>query len=75
MPGFIEGQDRHQVTLLLESLDEFIAEENAVRVVDAFSSTNSISQSSDSEAFRPRRRAAWCRTSRPSPSAGARRRP
>jgi len=33
MPRFIEGQDRHQVTLLPESLDEFIAEENAVRVV------------------------------------------
>lgn len=36
MPSFIEGRDRHQVTLLPESLDEFIAEDNAVRVVDAF---------------------------------------
>jgi len=27
---------RHQVTLLPESLDEFIATDNAVRVVDAF---------------------------------------
>jgi hypothetical protein len=36
MPRFVEGQDRHQVTLLPESLDEFIAEDNAVRVVDAF---------------------------------------
>ena len=36
MPRFIEGRDRHQVTLLPESLDEFIAEDNAVRVVDAF---------------------------------------
>ena len=36
MPRFIEGQDRHQVTLLPESLDEFIAEDNPVRVVDAF---------------------------------------
>jgi transposase len=36
MPRFIEGQDRHQTTLLPESLDEFIAEDNAVRVVDAF---------------------------------------
>ena len=36
MPRFIEGQDRHQVTLLPESLDEFIAEDNTVRVVDAF---------------------------------------
>jgi transposase len=36
MPRFIEGQDRHQTTLLPESLDDFIAEDNAVRVVDAF---------------------------------------
>src|SRR5689334_19506013 len=36
MPRFIEGQDRHQVTLLPESLDEFIAEDNPVRVIDAF---------------------------------------
>ena len=36
MPRFIEGRDRHQVTLLPESLDEFIATDNAVRVVDAF---------------------------------------
>ncbi len=28
MPRFIEGQDRHQVTLLPQSLDEFIAEDN-----------------------------------------------
>ncbi len=36
MPRFIEGRDRHQVTFLPESLDEFIAADNAVRVVDAF---------------------------------------
>ena len=36
MPRFIEGQDRHQETLLPESLDEFIADDNGVRVVDAF---------------------------------------
>lgn len=36
MGRFIEGQDRHQQTLLPESLDEFIAEDNAVRVIDAF---------------------------------------
>ena len=36
MPRFIEGQDRHQVTLLPESLDDFIAEDNAVRAVDEF---------------------------------------
>jgi len=36
MSRFVEGQDRYQVTLLPESLDEFISEDNAVRVVDAF---------------------------------------
>jgi transposase len=36
MPRFIEGQDRQQVTLLPECLDDFIAEDNPVRVVDAF---------------------------------------
>lgn len=36
MGRFIEGQDRHQQTLLPESLDEFMAEDNAVRVIDAF---------------------------------------
>ena len=36
MPRFIEGQDRHQVTLLPECLDDFIAEDNTVRIVDVF---------------------------------------
>jgi transposase len=36
MSHFIEGQDRSQVTLLPECLDDFIAEDNPVRVVDAF---------------------------------------
>ncbi len=36
MPRFIEGQYRHQVTLLPESPDDFVADGNAVRVVDAF---------------------------------------
>ena len=36
MSRFIEGQDRQQVTLLPESLDDFIGEDNPVRVVDAF---------------------------------------
>lgn len=35
MPRFIEGQDRQQATLLPECLDDFIAEDNPVRVVDA----------------------------------------
>jgi len=36
MGRFIEGEDRNQVTLLPECLDDFIAEDNPVRVVDAF---------------------------------------
>ena len=33
---FIEGQVRSQVTLLPECLDDFIADDNPVRVVDVF---------------------------------------
>ena len=36
MSRFVEGQDRQQVTLLPECLDDFIAEDNPVRVVDAY---------------------------------------
>jgi transposase len=36
MSRFVEGQDRSQVTLIPECLDDFLAEDNPVRVVDAF---------------------------------------
>ena len=36
MKRFIEGEDRSQITLLPECLDDFIADDNPVRVVDAF---------------------------------------
>ena len=36
MPRFIGGQDRHPVTRLPESPDEFICDDKAVRAVDAF---------------------------------------
>jgi len=36
MSGFIEGEDRHQTTLFPESLDDYISEDNAVRVIDVF---------------------------------------
>jgi transposase len=36
MKRFVEGQDRSQVTLLPECLDDYIAEDNPVRVVDAY---------------------------------------
>lgn len=36
MKRFIEGEDRNQVTLLPECLDDYIGEDNPVRVIDAF---------------------------------------
>ncbi len=36
MSGFIEGEARTQATLLPEILDEYITEDNAVRVIDVF---------------------------------------
>ena len=36
MSGFIEGEDRHQATLFPECLDDYVAEDSAVRVIDVF---------------------------------------
>lgn len=36
MGRYVEGQDRQQVTLLPECLEDYIAEDNPVRVVEAF---------------------------------------
>jgi transposase len=36
MGRFVEGVDRKQATLLPECLDDFIAEDNPIRIVDAF---------------------------------------
>ncbi len=36
MSGFIEGEARAQATLFPERLDDYIAEDNAVRVIDVF---------------------------------------
>lgn len=36
MPRYVEGSARDQVTLLPESLDDYITENNPMRVVDAF---------------------------------------
>jgi transposase len=36
MERFIQGQDRTQSTLLPELLDEYIAEDNPVRVINVF---------------------------------------
>ena len=35
MAGFVQGADREQVTLFPARLDEYVAQENPVRVVDA----------------------------------------
>ncbi len=36
MSGFIEGESRTQTTLFPESLDEYVVEDNPVRVIDYF---------------------------------------
>ena len=36
LSGFIEGEDCNQATLFPERIDDYIAEDSAVRVIDAF---------------------------------------
>jgi len=36
MTGFIQGADRNQGYLLPERIDEYVSEENPVRVIEAF---------------------------------------
>src|SRR5215472_249732 len=36
MKRFVEGQDRSQLILLPECLDDYVGEDNPVRIVDAF---------------------------------------
>jgi hypothetical protein len=36
MKRFIEGEDRWQATLLPDSLEDYVVEDNPVRVVDVF---------------------------------------
>jgi transposase len=36
MTRFVEGEDRIQATLLPERLDDYVAQGNAVRVIDVF---------------------------------------
>ena len=52
MSGFIEGDDRSQATLFPERLDDYVAEDNAVRVIDIFIDDLDISGLSDSEVLR-----------------------
>ena len=36
MKRFIEGEDRRQATLLPDSLEDYVAEDNPVRVIEVF---------------------------------------
>ena len=36
MSGFIEGENRNQATLFPERIDDYVGEDNAVRVIDVF---------------------------------------
>ena len=36
MKRFVEGEDRTQITLLPECLDDYVADDNPVRVVEVF---------------------------------------
>lgn len=44
MSGFIEGENRQQATMFPERLDDYITEENSVRVIDVFIDSLSISE-------------------------------
>jgi len=41
MSGFIKGEDRNQATLFPERLDDYIAEDSAVRVIEPAVGTRS----------------------------------
>jgi hypothetical protein len=61
MKRFIEGQDRSQVTLLPECLDDYLGEDNPVRVIDAFVDELSLEQLGfeGAQPARPQVHAAW----------------
>ena len=44
MKRFIEGENRFQSTLFPESLEDYIAEDNSIRIVDAFIDTLNLKQ-------------------------------
>lgn len=57
MGRFIEGADRTQVTLLPEAIDDYVSDDNPVRVVDALSMRSTLRRSA-SRASSLKRRAA-----------------
>ena len=54
MRRFVEGADRGQVTLFPDCLEDWIGEDNPVRVIDIFVATNSIWPSLGSTGSIPR---------------------
>jgi hypothetical protein len=34
--GYIEGEDRNQIILFLESIDEYVSDNNSVRIIDEY---------------------------------------
>jgi transposase len=57
MKRFVEGDDREQVALLPECVDDYIGQDNPVRVIDAFAEER-ISRNLDSTVPRQRSRVA-----------------
>ena len=49
MKRFIEGEDRNQRTLFPEALDDYIAEDNPVRVIDVFVDELNLAQLTSKE--------------------------
>lgn len=49
MKRFIEGLDRSQTTLLPDCIDDYVAEDNSVRAIDAFVEESSIDMTIRSE--------------------------
>src|SRR4030095_6760253 len=55
MKRYVEGEDRNQATLLPDYLDDYIAEDNPVRAVDAFVEELDLKQLGLLALIRPRR--------------------
>ena len=62
MKRFIEGQDRSQVTLLPECLDDYLGEDNPVRVIDVF--VDELNSKNSASKERSQRRPGGRRTTR-----------
>ena len=55
MKRFVEGEDRTQITLLPECLDDYVGEDNPVRVVDVFVDELDLGGSASKALIRRRR--------------------